>query len=292
MHAALPAFAIVVAATTLAAVPAPVRSEEVWLQPRPFSPAAGAPVEIGLREGRHFQGDERGFTPDDTAALQLYSKLAVRDLRPQLSPEQETRSLQVTPVYAGTHMVVYDSAPTVTERPAGEFQSWLREREMEQVLAQREQSGTEEEAGRERLRHHAKTLLRVGGRSDGTYGLLTGQRLEIVPSADPLARKPGDTLMFNVLFNSKPLGGIEVQAWHRSTRQTVTIRTRTGPDGRAALVLPWPGIWMIAAAHIVPAETTSGGSGAGDAGDASAVADWDSFRASLSFELPEAGAAR
>ncbi|GIZ51862.1 DUF4198 domain-containing protein [Noviherbaspirillum aridicola] len=275
MRLALPA----ALAAAILVSPGAVLADEVWLAPRPFSPAAGSPVEIGLRQGEHFRGNPRAFRAEATAALQLYSKLAVRDLREQLAPEMDVGMLRLTPAYPGTHMVVYDSEPGLAERAAGEFGAWLRDHELEQVTLAREQSGTAGEPARERLRHHAKTLLRVGGKSDGTYGLLTGQRLEIVPTVDPLARRPGDTLVFNLLFDSKPLPGVLVRAWHRDERQTVIVRARTGADGKVALVLPWTGVWMVGAVHMVPA---------GDIADA----DWDSFRASLSFELGEDGAAR
>lgn len=248
------------------------RAEEVWLQPRPFSPDPGTTVELSLQAGEHFNGSVRRFSLASTAALQLYSKLAVRDLRELLSPEQDVDVLRLTPAYPGTHMMVYDDQPQLLERDAAEFGAWLREQGMEQVQAQRGHTASGAAPVRERLRHHAKTLLRVGGRSDGTHGLLTGQRLEIVPSADPLARRPGDTLTFSVTFDSKPVDAVLVQAWHRGAKQTFNIRARTSADGKVALTLPWPGTWLIGAVHMMPA--------------VEADADWDSYRASLSFELP------
>jgi uncharacterized GH25 family protein len=117
-----------------------------------------------------------------------------------------------------------------------------------------------------------KTLVGVGGKSDGTYAALTGQRLEIVPAADPLSRAAGDTLAFTLFFDSKPLASALVKAWHTHDGQTVIIRTHTGADGKASVTLPFAGVWMLSAVHMIPAEGVSD-------------IDWDSFRSSLSFEL-------
>lgn len=274
-----PTLSAVLQAAAIAVWPGLALADELWLQPQPFSPAAGAAVEIGLREGENLHGEARGFKADATAALQLYSKLAVRDLRQQLAPETEVAVLRLTPAYGGTHMVVYDSQPALAERQPGEFDAWLSEHDLEPVIAQRELAQAGAEPARERMRQHAKTLLKVDGKSDGTYALLTGQRLEIVPTADPLARRAGDTLTFNVLFDSKPLPGVLVRAWHRSERQTTVIRAHTAADGRVGLALPWSGAWMVGAVHMIPAADP-------------AQADWDSFRSSLSFELGADGAAR
>lgn len=246
---------------------------ELWLSVQPAAPAAGEQVAVGLRAGEEFDGKPRAFSTGTTAALQLYSKLAVRDLRQQLAAQQDDGVLMLTPAVPGTHMVVYDSESELALHAPGDFHARLRAHGLQQVLRQREQSDPAA-PGRERLRHHAKTLLRVGGRSDGTYGLLTGQRLEIVPASDPFARRPGDTLAFTVLFDSKPLSHALVRAWHRRAGQTVSIRARTGHDGKAALTLPWAGEWMIDAVQMVPAAETID-------------ADWDSFQSSLSFALPE-----
>ncbi|HEY8608514.1 MAG TPA: DUF4198 domain-containing protein [Noviherbaspirillum sp.] len=248
-------------------------ADEVWLSARPFSPAAGAPVEISLQAGAQFNGRRRPLAAETTAALQLYSTFSVRDLGAQLGAGQDAGALRLTLANPGTHMLVYDSTPAYAVLPPGAFDAWLREPGLEALAQEREQTGTAGEPGRERVRRHAKILLRVGGKSDGTYGLLTGQRLEIVPTADPLVRRAGETLVFSLLFDSKPLENALVRAWHTHDGQTLAIRARTGAGGKVSLSLPYGGTWMIDAAHLVPAADA-------------AEAEWDSFRSSLSFELP------
>jgi hypothetical protein len=257
----------------------PAAAAELWISAQPLSPAPDTPVELSLHTGEFFSDKPLPFSAAQTAALQLCSKTAVRNLRDQLPADSNLNRVTVSFASSGTHMVVYDSAPGLGVASADSFRAYLHQEGLDAIIRQREQAGAGDAPGRERYRRHAKTLLRVGAKSDGTYSLLTGQRLEIVPSADPLAKNAGDTLGFTLFFDSKPLPDTLVKAWHKRDGQTLMVRSRTGVDGKVALSLPYPGVWMISAMHMTAAS---------DASDA----DWDSFWGSLTFELAPARGGR
>lgn len=250
----------------------PAAANEFWITAHPYSPAIDAPVEIGLRSGEFFSGARLPFSAVHAAALQLYSKAAVRDLRTEIPVDSGLEQLTLVFANPGTHMVVYDSEPGLNLFSPDSFHAYLQHEGLEDIIRLRAESGMMGMPVRERFRRHAKALLRVGGKSDGTYGLLTGQRLEIVPAGDPLAKSAGDTLAFTLFFDSKPLGGALVKAWHKRDGQTTVIRARTAEDGKVALSLPYGGVWMVGSMHMVSA--VAGGD-----------ADWESFWGSLTFEL-------
>jgi hypothetical protein len=54
------------------------------------------------------------------------------------------------------------------------------------------------------------------------------------------------------------------------------VSARSDKDGRVRLRLPHAGMWMVKAVHMIPAP-------------AGTQADWQSFWASLTFDLPAAG---
>jgi hypothetical protein len=250
----------------------PLSAHEFWMMAKPFSPAVGAVTVLTLNVGEYFSGDLIPFAGSQAAALQLYSKAAPRDLREQLPPETALPELPLSFTVPGTYLVAFDSNPTQIILSADKFHAYLHDEGLDAVIRQREEAGTADTPGRERYRRHVKTLLRVGGKSDGTYAALTGQRLEIVPSVDPLAKSAGDTLRFTLFFDSKPLPNALVKAWHKRDGQTVIIRARTGADGKVRFTLPFAGTWMISVVHMIAVT---------DSPDF----DWDSFWGNLTFEL-------
>lgn len=253
-------------------IPQAVAADACWLMARPFSPAVGAPTALSLYAGEFFSGELLPIEAAQAAAIHLYSRAAPTDVGAQLPPDQALHELKLSLPAAGTYMLAYDSNPEQINVSADKFHAYLHEEGLDAVIRQRESDGNAEQPGRERYRRHLKTLLRVGGKSDGTYSVLTGQRLEIVPTSDPLARSAGDKLTFTLFFDSKPLAGALAKAWHRHDEQTLTIRARTGADGKVDFNLPYAGVWMISVVHMLPVTDTPD-------------IDWDSFRGNLTFEL-------
>lgn len=264
-------FSITIAALALIAS-LPAAAHEFWMMARPFSLAVGAVTSLTLNVGEYFAGDLIPFSAAQAAALHLYSKAPPRDLRQQLPSDVALPELQLSFTNPGTYMLAFDSNPNQITLSADRFHAYLHEEGLDAVIGRREAAGTADMPGRERYRRHVKTLLRVGGKSDGTYAALTGQRLEIVPSADPLAKAAGDTLSFTLFFDSKPLANALVKAWHQHDGQTLIIRARTAADGKVRFTLPYAGTWMISAVHMIAAND-------------SADLDWDSFWGNLTFEL-------
>jgi hypothetical protein len=253
-------------------LPQAAAAHEFWMMARPFSPAVGAPTALSLYVGEFFSGELLPIAASQAAAIHLYSKTAPTDLGAQLPPDQALPALKLSLPAPGTYMLAYDSNPTQISLSADKFHAYLHEEGLDAIIRQRESDGNAEQPGRERYRRHVKTLLRVGGKSDGTYSVLTGQRLEIVPTSDPLARSAGDKLTFTLFFDSKPLAGALVKAWHKQDEQTLSIRARTGADGKVIFNLPYAGVWMISVVHMLPVTDTPD-------------IDWDSFWGNLTFEL-------
>lgn len=263
----------------------PAAAHEFWMLPDRFSPAPGSPVRLTLHVGEYFEGDPVPFTTPYVAGLVQYSGGKATDLLNMVPPEENRPGLQIVPRTAGTHLIAFDSHPNQVALSGDKFHAYLREEGLDDIIKRREADGIAATPGRERYRRHVKTLLRAGGnagtqssgKSDRTYATRTGQRLEIVPLADPLAQRAGDTLDFQFLFDGKPLAGVLVKAWHRKegkTRndQTLIIRARTDAQGKVALSLPYAGTWMVSAVHMIATTGTPD-------------IDWDSFWGNLTFGL-------
>jgi Domain of unknown function (DUF4198) len=262
----------------------PLLAHEFWFEPVTAPLTAGDTARLDLRVGEFFEGESLGFSAPQTVALRQYTASGSKDLRTLLlQPSRGAIPTLNLPLPSpGSYLLAFDSQPNQISLPSGTFHAYLHDEGLDFIKTQREAAGTAEKPGRERYRRHVKTLLRVGHSggsgaaaartADQTYATRTGQRLEIVPSNDPLVMKPGEALGVQVLFDDKPLAGALVKAWNKQEGQTLIIRARTSAEGRAAFNLPYPGGWMISVVHMVP------GQGAKDI-------DWDSHWGNLSFNL-------
>lgn len=246
-------------------------AHEFWLTPDTYSPAAGGQVDVSLFIGEFYTGELVGVTAAHAASVRLISSGGAQDLAARVPAGSTLRSLRLPLPSAGAHMLVYDSHPSEVILSADKFHAYLHEEGLDAIIQKREASGTAVKEGRERFRRHAKLLLRVGERSDNTYSVRTGQRLEIVPLSDPLRAAAGDRIPWQLTFDGKPLTGVLVKAWHKQDQQVTVVRARSDRSGRLNLQLPFAGPWLLNVVHMIPAD------GVG--------VDWESHWGSLTFEL-------
>lgn len=220
-----------------------------------------------------FIGEHRPMTRERVAQLLHGSATGREDWTDKL-PAKATGTpylgLQLdTP---GTHVLAYDSQPSLITLTAEKFHEYLREDGMEYVIALRAQSGQSEAPGRERYRRCAKTILQCGTVSDAGHAFRTGQMLEILPLANPATLRPGAALRFRVLFQQMPLADVLVQAWHRANGHTTKLQAHTTAQGEVEFTLPAAGEWMLSTVRMIAATDRT-------------EADWDSYWGNLTFAI-------
>jgi uncharacterized GH25 family protein len=79
-------------------------------------------------------------------------------------------------------------------------------------------------------------------------------------------------LKVQLLYLGKPLAGARVTAL-RKEKPDAKMHVRTDARGRARLMLPAPGMWLVKAVHMIRLENHS-------------QADWESYWATLLFQVP------
>ena len=259
-------------------------AHEFWLTPVTTPLVAGDSARLTLRVGEYFEGDLLGFSASQTLDLRHYNANSSTDLQTFLPRNFSASTLLVPLPKPGTHMIIFNSHPSMVTLSADTFHAYLHDEGLDFIKVQREAAGDAGKPGRERYRRFVKTLVSVApgqdavpsqaGKPDTTHSILTGQRLEISPVTNPLLMLPGDALNLRVVFDGKPLGGALLKAWHKRGGQTLVIRAKTATDGSASFELPYAGPWMISVVHMVPV------SGVKDI-------DWDSLWSNLSFNLAQ-----
>ena len=252
------------AAVLLAAASA--RAHDFWIEPSTFHPAPGATVAVGLRVGQDFIGDP---VPRLSAYISAFS---VR----QNGKDQDVGGTdRIDPAGflradgSATAIISYASTGAYIELPPGEFEDYLRLYGLDDIVASRAARGEHDKIGRERFYRYAKALLTGVAPSAGVAKPL-GLDYEIVPDEDPTARLA--PFHGRILYEGKPLAGAQVVALLHG-EPTVHVETHSDAQGGITLPLPRPGIWLIKSVHMVRAGFFSS-------------EDWDSYWASLTFEVP------
>ncbi len=248
-------------------------AHEFWMRAEPLSPKVGSSAQMFIYYGEYFEGTQAGFLTSHSATLRHYSAAGSEDLMRLVPSVNPIGQVPVRIGRAGTHLVAFDSHTATITLPADKFNAYLHDEGLDSIVREREAAGTLGREGRERFRRNAKTLLRAGGKSDATYAIRTGQRLELVPLNDPLSQPPGAPLRFKLLFDGKPLPDALLRAWHHNGDQTISIRATSDNNGDITYNLPYPGTWMISTVHMIAATESD-------------EVDWDSFWGSLMFEVP------
>jgi len=268
----LPALLLTLATATALALP--LAAHDFWVVPSSFRPAPGGPLAVRLLVGEALQGDA---VPRDPMQVERFAVIGPAGEEPIAGPPGSEPAGYLKAGTPGLHWIVYDSARTRTELPAADFEKALRQEGLERIAELREKRGASGKPATEVYSRCAKSLVRVGDGQGRGFDRLAGLPLELVPEADPSALKVGSAgaeLPLRLLYGGKPLAGALVAALHTRHREG-TIAGRTDAAGRVRLRLPEGGFWLVKAVHMVPAP-------------AEAKAEWESFWASLTFDVPAA----
>jgi uncharacterized GH25 family protein len=265
----LPAIAIAMASL----VSVPLSAHDMWIEPATFVPAAGEIVGLKLKVGQDLLGDP--LARDS----QLIQQFVVEDSggrKPVVGRDGGNPAGFIRAAGPGVLVVGYYSNPSSVDETAEKFNQYLKEEGLEKVARLRASRGQTGAKVRERFTRCAKSLVWTGPASTAGGDRVLGFPLELVAEKNPYAAATGRELPFRLLYENRPLAGALVVAMDRRNPME-KISARTGSDGRVRLALRPGGMWLVKAVHMVPAA-------------AGVEADWQSYWASLTFEVGNANA--
>lgn len=247
-----------------------LRAHDFWIEPSAFTPAPGQRVAVRLRVGQDLRGDP---VPRDPALLRRFSVVGPSGESPVPGVPNTDPAGFAAFQSPGPYTIVYESGRSSVELDAQKFEKYLAEEGLEKISALRASRGQSGAGVKEVFSRFAKALILAGGSRGSGYDQVLGQRLELVPEASPYALTGGGELRVRLLYEGKPLAGALVAALQKG-RPEARVSARSDKGGRVRLRLDRPGFWLVKAVHTVPAPKEAG-------------ADWESFWASLTFEVPE-----
>ena len=246
-------------------------AHQFWIQPSQYDSKPGEQVAVFLKTGH---ADKLESFP---RSAQHFTRFVMVGPEGELAvPGEEGTDPAgwVKPSRAGTHALVYQSIATRSEMEPERFEAYLREESLDRVIEQRAKQGATAKPGISTYVRCAKSLINVGKQAPSAQLRNVGLTLELNIDKALNNYRVGEALPVTLTFEGKPVTGVLVAALDPQD-PTQPLTARTDSRGKVALPLPKTGEWLLSAVHMIPAR-------------ADAKADWESFRASLSFKLEAA----
>ena len=263
------AVALITAVTLIAA---PLCAHDFWVQPERFTLEPGR-LAVGLRVGDAGEGEA---FPRDERRIERFVAVGPSGGRDIVGRQGALPAGLVRLADEGLHVLGYRSTRAFVELAPQAFESYLREEGLDSIVELRARRGLEGEPGREAYSRCAKALVRVGEVPVDATDRLLGFPLELQLETNPWAEPAPEQVSVRLLYRGEPLAGamIEVLDLDHHAAHGSSPTARTDERGRVRLPLAGSGRWMLAAVHMVPLADH-------------AEADWESFWASLTFEVAQ-----
>ena len=255
-------------AAALLAASASLSAHDFWIEPTGFKADLGRVVGVKLRVGDDFHGDP---VPRSDGLIDRFVVIDAAGQRQVVGREGADPAGLLRVTAPGLMIIGYQSRPTPVTLPADRFTDYLKQEGLDAVVAARARAGTSASEGREIFSRSAKSLVRSGAVAAGSGDKALGFPIELVAERNPYEMRAGESLAVRLSYQQAPLAGALIVAYNQRTPYQKR-RARSDRDGRAAFTLDEPGVWLVKAVHMVPAPRTSN-------------ADWESFWASLTFEI-------
>jgi uncharacterized GH25 family protein len=175
---------------------------------------------------------------------------------------------------AGTYVVGVSIKPNVITLKAKDFNQYLREDGIPDVLAARERTGELDRPARERYSKHVKALIQVGRARSEHFATELAYPAEVVPLENPYALRVGSVLRVRTLVDGKAAANQYVLFGGRTpgAARIAQRAVRSNAEGIARVPLRARGTWYVKFINMARPE-----------GDT--AVDYESKWATLTFQL-------
>lgn len=210
-------------------------------------------VRVAVLNGT-FTASEGPVTADRLLDLSMVGPTQRRPIpRTSWRPSGDTTWLTVQAGAPGTYVIGASLSPRQIALSGEDFNSYLKEDGIPDVLAARTRDGELGKAVRERYHKHVKAVLQVGDTRTDAFGTVLGYPAELVPLANPYAARIGDTLAVRALVDGKAVANQLVIAGGEQDGTAVPeVRASSDSAGIARFALSAAGKWYIKFIRMVP----------------------------------------
>ena len=244
---------------------------DLYVLPSLFHVQAGATIRVAFHNGDSFPDSEVAPVIARLHDAKLVSAKGSEPVRNLHVAGKETLGDVVVPA-GGSLQLAVATVPNLISLDAGKFLEYLKEEGLAEVIAWRVKHGETDKPGRERYTKFAKSLLNTDA-GDSFFAQPLGFPIEILPLVNPSKLHRGDKLPVKVMFRGSAAAGFQIEAARAfNGNSQTTVIGRTGKDGRIDVPIDRAGQWRLHSLHMERCADPQ-------------AADWESFWASLTFEI-------
>lgn len=252
----------------------PAVAHDLYMMPEKFVTTPGVNLKLVFQNGDEFPEGVSAVKPERLRNTQLLLRQGATKFE-NITAEATRTTATVRVASAGLGILTAQTLPSFIELDPEKFKSYLEHENLTNALQWRAAHGESGKPGRERYSKYVKSLI-VAGKPDGNFTQKTGLTIEIVPEANPYTLQPGDNLPVLVLFRGAPAVDVAVEsAWLVNGKAEMQVVGRTDKTGRVRVPVKAAGAHRL---HAIVMERCA----------EPAAADWESFWASLTFEIQKA----
>ena len=228
-------------------------AHDLFLKLETFFVPPNTAVRVAVLNGT-FSTSEGAVTPDRLRDLSIAGPERRAPLpHGSWRPQGDTTWLTLTTGAPGTYVVGASLFPREIALSATQFNDYLKEDGIPDVLAARTRDGELTRNARERYQKHVKAVLQVGDLRTSAYATVFGYPAEIVPLTNPYDLRAGDTLAVRCLVDGAVITDqLTIAGGERDGRPMEEVRTRTDAHGVARFAIVSPGKWYIKFIRMVP----------------------------------------
>lgn len=167
--------------------------------------------------------------------------------------EEKTSVMEIQTGDAGTYLVGISTKPREIALKAADFNSYLQEDGLPDILEARKKNNELGKDARERYSKHVRAVFQVGGKLSDDYKRPLNYPVEIIPQQNPYALKVGQTIAVLCLLDGRPLGSqFVIAGWESNDGKLHSVNARSNGKGIARFKLTGAGKWFVKMIRMEP----------------------------------------
>lgn len=222
-------------------------AHDMFLKPTRYFAPENVEVRVRVLNGT-FTKSENSIARDRLAdASVLTPRGRTKIDTAEWSVRGDTSTFHIHTRTAGTYVIGASTKPSEIDLSADDFNLYLADDGIPDVLEARRRAGELQKPARERYHKHVKAFVQVGDARSDLYATPMGYPAELMPLENPYSVAKGGTLRVRTLVDGKPAANQYV-LYGGSDASDAGIEqksVRSNAEGIATIPLPVAGVWYV-----------------------------------------------
>ena len=238
---------LILGAGLLAATVSVVAAHDMFVKPTRFFAPENSEVRVRVLNGT-FTKSENSIARNrlaDASVLTPTRRIALDTT--EWSVDGDTSTFHIHTRGAGTYVIGASTKPSVIELSADDFNLYLKEDGIPDVLEARRAANELTKGAKERYHKHVKSLVQVGNARSEHYATPMGYPAELIPVRNPYDLKGGETLQLKTLVDGKPFPNqLVVYGGVSASDMAIEAKSvRSNAQGIASIPITTAGVWYV-----------------------------------------------